>query len=112
MAVVIKKSGAALVVHLGGELDLHTAGPFREVVSDALAQDPKLRHLVLMMDNVTFIDSSGIGAILGRYREVREKGGHVAAVGLQTPVKKVFDLSGISRVISLYDSEGQALASL
>jgi len=111
LGVVAKRIGRVLVVHLDGELDLHTAEPFKEAVAEALAQDRSLRHLVVTMNRVTFMDSSGVGALLGRYREIAERGGRLALVGLQLPVKRVFELSGMSGIISVYDSEGQALAS-
>lgn len=112
MAVVAKHTGKALIVRLEGELDLHSVEPFKEVVAEAFAADESLRHLILKMNAVTFMDSSGVGAILGRYREIRERGGTMALIGLQAPVRKVFDLSGMARLIAVFDSEREALADL
>ncbi len=112
MGVVAKRIGQTLIVYLDGEFDLHAAGPFKTVVADAFARDERLRHLIIKMSDVTFMDSSGVGAILGRYRDLRERGGRLMVVGLQMPVRKVFDFSGMSRVISVFESEGHALASL
>lgn len=106
------RTGRALIVRLDGELDLHTVEPFKEAVADALAREPTLCHLILLMQQVTFMDSSGIGAILGRYRDIKERGGRVAVVGLQPAVRRIFELAGMNRVINHYSSEREALAKL
>ena len=112
MSLQSLRTGKALIVRLAGEFDLHAAHPFKEAVADALALDPGLTHLVIQMQQVTFMDSSGVGAILARYRDVKARGGVLAVVGLQPAVRKVFDLSGMGRVIPVYATEGEALAHL
>lgn len=112
MRVELKRLGDTLLVYLEGEIDLHTAQPFREAVANAFATEGRLKNLVLLMQGVTFIDSTGVGAILGRYREVQARGGRMAAVGLQLPVKRVFELAGMPKIIRVCNSEGEALASL
>lgn len=106
------RAGRALIVRLDGELDLHTVEPFKEAVAEALAREPTVCHLILQMQQVTFMDSSGIGAILGRYREVKERGGRIAVVGLQPAVRRVFELAGMNRIINHYATEREALAKL
>lgn len=112
MGLRVKRFGKTLLVYLEGELDVHTAAPFKEKITDELAAGVPPTNLVLLMDKVSFVDSSGVGAILGRYREIQAHGGRMAVVGLQLPVKKVFELSGMTKIISVHDSEGEALASL
>lgn len=96
-----------LVVRVSGELDLLTAETFRNLIERELFQQ-KARNLVLNLEQVNFIDSSGLGVILGRYKRIREQGGVVAIVGAQPHVKRVLELSGILRIIGLYDTEEQA----
>lgn len=108
----MKVLGETLIVTLDGELDVHSASEFRAAVTGAFDERPRLRNLVLLMHGVTFVDSSGIGAILGRLKEVSARGGRLAVVGLQTPVERAFAMSGVLKRISVHDSEGQALASL
>lgn len=112
LALVTKRVGQTLVIALEGELDLHSVEPFKEAVAEAFAANQDLRHLVIKMNDVTFMDSSGVGAILGRYRDLRERGGQVAVVGMNAPIRKVFDLSGMSRVISVFHTEQEALTKL
>jgi len=97
-----------LVVRLEGELDLHTAERFRQVVERALAETGA-RDLVLNLGRVTFIDSSGLGVILGRYKRLRESGGNMSLVRASSRIKPILEISGILRIIPLYGSEQQAL---
>ena len=111
MKVQTRKVGASLVVRLSGELDLATAEIFRRTVDAQLAKDG-CSNLILVHKNVTFIDSSGIGAILGRYRLIRERQGRVIATGLRPAVRRVLEMSGVLRVVETADTEQEALEAL
>ena len=67
-----------LLVRLEGELDQCSASGIRRDI-DALLQDPSVRHLVLDMARMPFMDSSGIGVVLGRYRLLCLRGGRADA---------------------------------
>ena len=95
MSASLKVLGETLIVRLDGELDLHSASTFREAVTMAFHERAHLRNLVLLMHDVSFIDSTGVGAILGRLKEVKGRGGRLAVVGLQAPVKRIFAMSGL-----------------
>ncbi|HHV62180.1 MAG TPA: anti-sigma factor antagonist [Firmicutes bacterium] len=101
--------GRSLVVRLGGELDLKTAGEFRDAVDRELERHEQIRNIVLIFDEVTFIDSSGLGAILGRYKRASQMGGKLVAAGLTPQIKKIFELSGLLKIIPVCDSETRAL---
>jgi len=83
-----------------GELDQCSAQAIRRDL-DRLIKDPTVRRLVLDFKGMPFMDSSGIGVILGRYRIMRERGGSVAVTNMNDHVKKVFCLSGMSQVIQI-----------
>ncbi|MGE5541800.1 MAG: anti-sigma F factor antagonist [Bacillota bacterium] len=102
--------GSVLVVRVDGELDLSTAPQFRAGVEHALDRT-MARDLVVNMRSVHFVDSSGLGAILGRYRRVSQAGGRMALCGVMGRVKPVLELSGLKRIMPLFDSEKEALAS-
>jgi stage II sporulation protein AA (anti-sigma F factor antagonist) len=109
--VQTKRVGANLVVRLSGELDLHTAEHFRQIVDGELASG-KVRNLVLVLKDVPFIDSSGVGAILGRYRLVHGLQGKLVVTGLRPAVKRVLEMSGVLSIMETADSERRALARL
>jgi len=112
MKVKIERVGNTLLARLAGELDLKTAPVFREEVEQELYLHRDFKNLALDLGGVTFIDSSGLGAILGRYRSISQGGGRMIAFGLSPQVRKIFDLSGLSKIIDLYETEGQALKAL
>ncbi|MGE5573332.1 MAG: anti-sigma factor antagonist [Bacillota bacterium] len=102
--------GNVLVVHLSGELDLGTAPEFRAKVEEELDEKPDIISIFLVLRDVTFIDSSGLGVILGRYKRLRTHGGGLVAVAPSPQVRKVFELSGLTSIIPVCESEDDAWA--
>lgn len=89
-----------VTVYVTGELDHCSASSVRRQL-DAVIAAPGVKRLVLDLKDMTFMDSSGIGVILGRYRELRERGGSVAVKNMNPQVEKVFTLSGMKQVIQI-----------
>src|SRR5690625_2822700 len=83
-----------LIVRLSGEIDHHEAKIFRESWQRQLTKS-HIKHVILNMEDVTFMDSSGIGVILGRYKEVVQLGGELIICSLQPAIKRMFELSGL-----------------
>ena len=94
-----RKSGDQLIVYLSGEIDHCSTDRMRGEI-ETLLEDAKIRRLVLNFENVGFMDSSGVGMIIGRYKTMRERGGTVAACGLKPPVEKLFRMAGLHRIIA------------
>lgn len=69
-------------------------------------------NLVVNFGNLTFMDSSGIGAILGRYRQIKAKGGKMVFCGLSKHIKKIIQLGWLLTIIPVCSDENNALASL
>lgn len=90
----------AVTVVIAGELDHFAAPQIRRRLDDILC-DPAVTHLVLDLENLTFMDSSGIGVLLGRLRELQARGGTLSVKNMQPPVEKLFRLSGLQQVISI-----------
>ena len=96
-----------LVIRAEGEFDVHAADEFKQTVDNALATCGA-RNLALSFKGVSFIDSSGVGAILIRYKRIQQLGGEVMLMNLQPQVARVLELSGLFRLIKVYPSEKQA----
>lgn len=101
----------ALIVRLKGELDHHTADVVKARMEEAIANGDTY-HLVLSLKELTFMDSSGLGIILGRYKQVTSKGGKLVVCHVNSAVTRLFELSGLFKIIAVEDSERAALASL
>jgi len=109
--ITSQRAGDILVVRARGELDLDTSREFRLRV-DADLDRFGSRDLVLDLAGVTFLDSSGLGAILGRYKKVAENGGRLALAGFAPHVGRLLELSGIMRIVGSYPTVEDALRDL
>lgn len=90
---------------------MHIADEFRQVV-DTNLEEKGVKHILFNLDAVKFIDSSGLGVILGRYKKVTALGGTVMVAQIQPQVLQIFELSGLLKIIKLYNSEAEALEAL
>ena len=98
--------GERVTVVIAGELD-HCAAPQIRRMLDEVLMDPCVTHLVLDLENLTFMDSSGIGVLLGRLRALQNRGGSLSVMNMQPPVDKLFRLSGLHRVIGIEQKGGR-----
>lgn len=101
------RDGSKLLVGLDGELDHFCAQSIRRELDGMLA-DPSIRHLILDFSGLTFMDSSGIGVILGRYRILRERGGNLSVIHMNEHISRIFHMSGMSKVIRQLDQKQEA----
>ena len=97
-----------LIMRLRGELDHHQAEQVRAAADEAL-QDKGLQRLILNLGGLSFMDSAGIGVILGRYKQMQQRQGQMSICETPRAVAKVLEISGIPRVIPFYKSEIEAL---
>lgn len=111
MLIEIERIGPNLIVRVDGELDLVTSPLFREKVENKLNQYEMIKHLILDLRKVNFIDSSGLGAILGRFKRLSQQGGRLSAVNVSPQVRRIFELSGLLKIMEIYNDRQQALNS-
>ena len=105
-----EQRGTHLIVRVTGELDISTAGTFRGQVDQWLAES-RSRDLLLNLRHMTFLDSVGLGAILGRLRTLQRASGRLAIVEPEGPVRAILRIGGLDKVASLYTSERAAVAA-
>ena len=111
MIIDTEIKGVCLIVRLKGELDMDSAAKFKDEVIPQL-ENNNLMCLLLNLSKVKFIDSTGLGAILGRYRVLEKKGGKVILVGLKPQVKRIFSLSGMLKIMPVYENENKAIEEI
>jgi stage II sporulation protein AA (anti-sigma F factor antagonist) len=104
VGVKCKLEKNCLVAFLEGDLDLHTVKGIREQV-DAALEKSGARTLLLDLSRVSFMDSSGLGFILGRYRFLRERKGRVILVSPRAQVRRVLALSGVEGIMEICASK-------
>ncbi len=111
LTIDLERRGRVLLVRLVGELDHHTAELLRDQVEDQL-ESGKVKHLVLNLGQLSFMDSSGIGVILGRYKQIRAIDGEMVVCAISPAVKRLFEMSGLFKIIRLEENEQYALQTL
>ncbi|WP_308415404.1 STAS domain-containing protein [Sporanaerobium hydrogeniformans] len=100
-----------LVVILQGEVDHHTCVQIRQQV-DHEYQKKRARNLVFDLEKVKFMDSAGIGMLMGRYRNVAICGGSIALINVRPETAQLIEISGVNRLMKIYASKEQALEAL
>lgn len=103
MNLQIELKNGVMTAVLGGELDHHTVSRLREQI-DSTAMKVKPKLLRLDFSEVPFMDSSGIGLILGRVRLTAVWGGRVVLVGLSPQLKRMAELSGVATLAAFEKS--------
>ncbi|MCH5209425.1 MAG: anti-sigma factor antagonist [Oscillospiraceae bacterium] len=93
-----------LIVRIYGELDHHAAIGIRESVDRELSRTGA-RNVAFDLSRVTFMDSSGIGVIMGRYKVTKALGGRVILYGANEDVKRLINMSGIGNIAVIADNE-------
>lgn len=100
MSVKIEFDGETLYCRLSGEIDHHTALPIRLETDDSIERC-RPQNTVMDFSDVTFMDSSGIGLVMGRYKILSEFGGTLAVTGLSNNSYKVMRLAGLDRIADI-----------
>ena len=100
-----------LIVRLKGELDHHTADTVKTRMEEAILRG-NVNHVVLNMKDLTFMDSSGLGVILGRYKQLSALGGKMVVCDVNPAVYRLFELSGLFKILKFEENERLALSSL
>lgn len=100
MGVTIHQEQQSLVAYLSGEIDHHIAKSIRQEI-DRACEESAARLLILDFKDVTFMDSSGIGLVMGRYQLMQTLGGEMALSNLPASIKRVMRLAGLDRLAVL-----------
>lgn len=100
MSVEIKTKGEVVTALLSGEIDHHTAAGIRKAIDDAIELNmPSL--VILDFERVSFMDSSGIGLIMGRYKNLCKRSATLNVCGASPYLYKMMRLSGIERIVKI-----------
>jgi anti-sigma B factor antagonist len=97
------------VIEIGGEIDVYTAPKLRERLV-SLVESGSYR-LIADMENVEFLDSTGLGVLVGGLKRVRAHEGWIDLVCTQSRILRIFRITGLNRVFDIYDTVPAALAA-
>lgn len=99
----------SLVVGLNTDLDHHLADEVRQVI-DEVVEERGIRSIIFDFSKVAFMDSSGIGLIMGRYKKMHQNG-RIAIVAPCKSVERILQISGLHKLVTVFDDIGEALDS-
>ena len=93
-----------LHVYLEGELDMNNANELKEAI-DTEIDKKGIKNIVLHMQDLSFIDSSGLGVLLGRYKKLLPMGGKLKVANVPPNIYKIMELSGLPKIIEFLPDE-------
>jgi len=111
LSIELEVKQEVLCIRLSGELDHHTADELRSQTVQAI-ESHDIRHIVLNLEHLSFMDSSGLGVILGRYKQIKQLDGEMVVCAISPPIQRLFDMSGLFKIIRLEPTEENALQRL
>jgi anti-sigma B factor antagonist len=101
--------GATTVVAVGGEIDVYTAPKLRDKITELVGAGSY--QLVVDLEAVEFLDSTGLGVLVGGLKKVRAHDGALRLVCTQDRLLKIFRITGLAKVFDIHDSAEAALAA-
>jgi anti-sigma B factor antagonist len=105
---VVGPSGDCAVLQVAGEVDVYTAPVLRERVQDLMAKG--VVHLVVDLGGVLFLDSSGLGVLVGSLKRLRAHGGSLMLVISSERIQRIFQITGLIKVFPPHSSILEAIA--
>jgi anti-sigma B factor antagonist len=98
------------VIALAGEVDLYTAPEFKQQLLEVIGQGAK--NVVVDFTDTTFIDSTTLGVLVGGVKRLRTNDGQLSLVCSDRNITKIFEITGLDRVFTIYGSRDEALAGI
>lgn len=105
MKIKYNEKDKLLLLQITEEIDHHVAEKIR-TRADFEIQKYIPKQVILDFSNVTFMDSAGIGMLIGRYKMVTMFGGSIGIVNVKPPIKKVLEMAGILKIIPIIEEKG------
>jgi len=109
MEIVQREIGEIVILDISGEINLFNAPEIKEII-DNLVQAKKIR-LVVNLQKVNFIDSSGLGALISGLTVLKKQEGGLRIINITKNVQKTFELTNLTSFFGIFDSEEAAIAS-
>lgn len=104
MIVDFRKEDKSLIFVLTEDVDQHTSEKIRRKMDNEIKRYIP-RKVIFDFSNISFMDSAGIGMVLGRYKLIKMLDGNLEIINVNRSMKKIFDMSGVSRIINIIEEE-------
>ena len=94
---------------LEGEVDVYTAPVLRQAIVDQV--EAGVKHLVINLSRVEYLDSTGLGILIGGVKRLKEQGGSLKLAGPSARITRIFEITGLNKIFDVFASEQDALAA-
>lgn len=102
---------SVLCIRIGGELDHHSTEELRAKITTLITKK-NVNKVIFNFESLNFMDSSGLGLLLGRYNEINSLNGEMVVCSANETISKILEMSGVHKIIRLEQTEEIALNSL
>ena len=104
-----REVGGRTVVAVGGEIDVYTAPKLRDTITELVAAGSY--DLIIDMEQVEFLDSTGLGVLVGGLKRVRAHDGSLRLVCTQERILKIFRITGLTKVFPIHSTVDEAVSA-
>ncbi|EMS69826.1 anti-sigma F factor antagonist [Ruminiclostridium cellobioparum] len=111
MDVKLLRKGTTLVIRIMEDMDHHSAQYLRQKIDSEIIKST-VKNIIFDFSKVNFMDSSGIGIVVGRYKNIQKLNGRAAIVNANPKLMQIFEMSGVLKIIPAYADLEDALTSM
>ena len=108
LSLETRREGGRTIIEVGGEIDVYTAPRLRDKITEVVGNGSY--DLVVDLENVDFLDSTGLGVLVGGLKKVRSHNGSMQLICTQERLLKIFRITGLAKVFAIHGSQAEALA--
>lgn len=109
MDITKKTKGDIVILQIVGEIDLYNAPEIKDIISKLIEE--RCYNVVIDLEKVSYIDSSGIGALISSLSNLKKYHGGLKIINVYASVRKVFELTKLTSFFEIFDSEEEAIYS-
>ena len=109
LSVSTREQDGRMIVEVGGEIDVYSAPTLRDQLNGLVAAGH--HHLIVDMQGVEFLDSTGLGVLVGGLKRVRAHDGSLRLVCTQERILKIFRITGLTKVFPIHSSVDEAVSA-
>jgi stage II sporulation protein AA (anti-sigma F factor antagonist) len=110
LKVKFLNKGNTLIASIIGEMDHHTADYIRDKIDGEMIKS-STKNIVFDFSKVGFMDSSGIGVVMGRYKNISRLNGKTSIIKANEQIRRIFEMSGVVKLVPIYDNIDEAIGS-
>jgi len=108
LSLETRRADGRTIIEVGGEIDVYTAPRLRDKITELVGEGSY--DLVIDMEKVDFLDSTGLGVLVGGLKKVRAHDGSMRLICNQERLLKIFRITGLAKVFAIHGSQAEALA--